>query len=560
MYLGYGYCPTSESRKLHKICNEMETKHETICNRIFAIPVYTEVTHRRENYLKCITFKSKCDYEKERVVAYGLDLDIKLIMDSEIDPIGRWEEAERNAVGIVSFLYELRFAKVTMEHLESSHLNPVFQNDIAALPDSYDDTNLMSCKKFADFFDKWGTHYVKEVWLGGSIRVSCTVSSTGETELDQSEQSELMSSIAAKYLNLGTRAGESSPSPKNDPFSKVYKESSLQITGGAIPTVTRLEDLTPTILSDWVESIYKNPAELEHSVKLAGYYACSAGKSKSGLRDATAKYLAKDFGKNQIPYTRKDGADKAIAISIAMNNSNSSNEKACFPLHSRVLTCSGWQEMSALCEQCEVVTAVVESIEESKFEYTWTNLIGFIHIDRDEVISCYEIDLDNGRQLLISSKHLLFTLASGLMKTVKAETVCTGDYLLCVDRNAMLDDVNLIETSVASVVRIQKKTIRGFCAPLTDAGTIVVDGVFVSCYAHVESHALAHLSMAPLRIWMKSRELSISLIRCLLSRSICSSFNDVKPFECRNLMTSSGIHKYAEFLMFLRKCLALNDV
>jgi len=40
---------------------------------------------------------------------------------------------------------------------------------------------------------------------------------------------------------------------------------------------------------------------------------------------------------------------------------------------------------------------------------------------------------------------------------------------------------------------------QGIYAPLTVAGTIVVDGVAASCYASTRSHTAAHAAMKPMR-------------------------------------------------------------
>lgn len=41
---------------------------------------------------------------------------------------------------------------------------------------------------------------------------------------------------------------------------------------------------------------------------------------------------------------------------------------------------------------------------------------------------------------------------------------------------------------------------EGFVAPLTDRGTLIVNGIYSSCFAHVHSHHLAQLVLFPVRV------------------------------------------------------------
>lgn len=43
--------------------------------------------------------------------------------------------------------------------------------------------------------------------------------------------------------------------------------------------------------------------------------------------------------------------------------------------------------------------------------------------------------------------------------------------------------------------------VKGYAAPLTLSGTILVDNILVSNYAVIKSHSAAHIAMAPVRWW-----------------------------------------------------------
>lgn len=85
---------------------------------------------------------------------------------------------------------------------------------------------------------------------------------------------------------------------------------------------------------------------------------------------------------------------------------------------------------------------------------------------------------------------------------VAAEDVHEGDRLRVMLEGRMMASV---------VIEVKMEVKQGYYAPLTDAGTLMVNGVLASCYANVHSHDLAHWSMGVIRwydavlrsVWMK---------------------------------------------------------
>ena len=69
-------------------------------------------------------------------------------------------------------------------------------------------------------------------------------------------------------------------------------------------------------------------------------------------------------------------------------------------------------------------------------------------------------------------------------------------------RDILLGDVLYNEETGTKpeVVEISESIANDYYAPLTDSGTLVVDGFLASCYASYP-HWVAHLAMYPARTW-----------------------------------------------------------
>lgn len=128
-------------------------------------------------------------------------------------------------------------------------------------------------------------------------------------------------------------------------------------------------------------------------------------------------------------------------------------------------------------------------------------VVTFIDRDPNATRQFIEIKSDNGVTITTTPSHLLLLAGKdGWLPTFAAE-VQEGDVLLTKGESDKLIPSKIISTKL--VLR------RGVYAPLTMAGTLLVDNALASCYALVRSHSLAHAVMAPLRWssdWLSTKQ------------------------------------------------------
>jgi hypothetical protein len=128
----------------------------------------------------------------------------------------------------------------------------------------------------------------------------------------------------------------------------------------------------------------------------------------------------------------------------------------------------------------------------------------FGHRNEDTKTTFLKISCDNGTNVTLSPKHLIFVTNS--FKVKQADQVEIGDYLVARNQSDPHKDVQ-----PAKVVQIEEVILNGFYAPFTLCGNMIVDGFLASCYANVNDVTLpvigkmsaqdvAHFGTAPLRV------------------------------------------------------------
>lgn len=126
----------------------------------------------------------------------------------------------------------------------------------------------------------------------------------------------------------------------------------------------------------------------------------------------------------------------------------------------------------------------------------WSQVAGWLHREPESIGEYLRLTTSR-RQLNVSAEHLVATVKGGKIDFVQAQEVQAGTTILECDLSGNPSPVPVWGNTVRKVEKFRAK---GVFAPLTVAGTIVVDGVAASCYAATRSHTAAHAAMKPMRV------------------------------------------------------------
>jgi hypothetical protein len=207
----------------------------------------------------------------------------------------------------------------------------------------------------------------------------------------------------------------------------------------------------------------------------------------------------------------------------------------CFPANARIQLETG---ISTSMKDLQVGDKV-QTIDTSTNQIIYTDVIAFLHKENTEGLY-HVVKTEDGKQVVLSARHLIYsakTNRSEAISVVFAEDIIPGDFVRVSGQGNAFKRVSSVSSLMDS----------GVYAPMTRHGTLLVNGVLVSCYAHWWSHDIAHKVMAPLRIWYDITTLLEDMLSSISKTlSIKNSSSDDRCL---------GIHWYASVLMRLSQSL-----
>ena len=136
---------------------------------------------------------------------------------------------------------------------------------------------------------------------------------------------------------------------------------------------------------------------------------------------------------------------------------------------------------------------VVQVADPVTLRSTYEPVLFFQHVERTALGRFVRARMDDGRELLATSTHVLFVSRGDVAQDVQMRDVRVGDVLFMVRAG---DAEAKPSTRVVAVDVVHRVGV--FC-PQTATGTLVVDGVLASCYAH-RAHYAKHAAMMPMLV------------------------------------------------------------
>lgn len=178
---------------------------------------------------------------------------------------------------------------------------------------------------------------------------------------------------------------------------------------------------------------------------------------------------------------------------------------ACFPAASRVKTFHKGEVRLADLHVGDIVETCAPEPAEArddifKTSSSWTCVVAWLHEDPRPAVPYLRIIHTCGR-ICVSATHLVRVQqdrhVGSPRKWIPAQDISPGHRLFRSQGQSCI------------VTEVQPDERQGMYAPLTESGTLLVDGILCSCYAPppvcAVSHAVCHVAMAPLRAFYEAQ-------------------------------------------------------
>ena len=191
-----------------------------------------------------------------------------------------------------------------------------------------------------------------------------------------------------------------------------------------------------------------------------------------------------------------------------------------------------------------------------------SEVILFLHRTPTRSLSYVVLETSSGRNISLTPSHLIYTSTASTNATadiqsaeaIYASNVKKGQHIFMThntDSSKTVCSNSSCPTEYDAVraervLRVHTRMQKGAYAPVTRLGNIIVNDAAASCYAVVNSHMIAHVSFAPIRVYYSMKDIVMTMLSPIvtkLNRIFVSQTCD-KDFAT----VDDDVHPYARFL------------
>ncbi|XP_069792034.1 indian hedgehog protein-like [Narcine bancroftii] len=252
----------------------------------------------------------------------------------------------------------------------------------------------------------------------------------------------------------------------------------------AISVMNQWPGVRLRVTEGWDEDGHHSVQSLHYEGRAVDITTSDRDRSKYGM----LARLAVEAGFDWVYYESK----AHIHCSVKSDHSMAAKTGGCFPGNTSVLMEDGRRKRVSDLQPGDRVQTVNKG-----GQMTFSTFMTFLDWQPDAVKIFHVLETqDPPRQLLLTAAHLVFvadnfTSELGHFRPTFASEVRVGQYVYAADDTGQRP---------AQVTAVSQRTDIGAYAPLTQHGTLVVNGMLASCFAVIEGHNLAQLAFAPLRL------------------------------------------------------------
>ena len=470
------------------------------------------------------SFEDDKAFIKGRLASLGLDA--QAMVDPMMFSIGAKagfskasKQSGSTSVEEKSYLLERRLFKLELRDLHHRGLKvtKAFRNGVERLPSKYKPNDSKVRAAYKDFFDNWGQYLVQSAYGGGSVETKVNVESTSSSKVAELT---VRADLDAVFFNLAggpnVRGGLHARGKKSDQkrMSARLATNHLKWSGGDHQYhKLNLQDVEPEDWSMWNISLASEPEVLTTNMKLTAIHNVVElvdPKKVQGCREAMEDLVGGKFIEMKIREEAEE-MKKKYDDSIATTREDVAKRSAdtdgpCFPGNANIFVNRNESILSICMKDVVVGDEVLTLTKHGKAIFS--EVFMFNHMDRDAIHPFLKFSLDDGGELEISDRHMIFRVTDEEKKTTEtifAEDLSVGDCLLMFDQNSQA-------TKVVRVTAVDKVLETGFYAPITKDGSIIVNNIWSSCYCEVppynleslkyiiDAQSVAHFGMTPFRL------------------------------------------------------------